>query len=292
MKRLFLTLLLVTFAIPAFCVELEEVNSLKNPSYRVGTGSNPEIRYSEIEAQKQAKLESETILRQKEAYLASITYADTTLKKISDELYKELKIYNEEILSDLRLLWLGAASKSETIKFAIYKLSNPDENKPSTNPIKKIIRPLASITSLASLGLGDPITSTTAMIGSNLLSAFSYDNKDLNYKYTKVTDADMVVLMSKIDSLQNQILICYTNYISSKNALEMSYKVMAKRYNYQKTANKLSDKELLVVDAYYREAQNTYEKNKAEFESRRAELEQLVGIDALNEFEENLTQRN
>ena len=291
MKRLLLTLLLATFTIPAFCVELDEVNSLKNSAYRVGTGTTPEVRYSEIEAQKQAKLESETILRQKEAYLASITYADTTLKKISDELYKELKIYNDEILSDLRLLWLGAASKSETIKFAIYKLSNPDENKPSSNPIKKIIKPLASITSLASLGFGDPITSTTAMIGSNLLSAFSYDNKDLNYKYTKVSDADMVVLMSKIDSLQNQILICYTNYISSKNEFEMSYNVMAKRYNYQKTAKHLSDKELLVVDAYYREAQNNYEKNKAEFETRRAELEQLVGSDALNEFEENLTSR-
>ena len=290
MKKLItIIILLFTFA-PALCIELDEVNLPKDFSYRLGRTAVPELRYSEIEAQKQAQIESETKFRQRQAQIASMTYADTTLKKISDELYKELKLYNDKILADLRLLWYGAASKSETIKFAIYKLSNPEEDKPSNTTIKKIIKPLASITSLASLGIGDPISSTTAMIGSNLLGAFSYDNKDLNYKYTKVTDADMVVLMSKIDELQNKILVAYTNYMSARGAYEMSYNVAAKRYNYSQNIESLTDAEILVVDAYYREAQNTYEKNKAEFETRRAELEQLVGSDTLKDFEKNISE--
>jgi len=291
MRKLLFLIIFLSFTLPVYSVELDEVHSIKGYAYRVGTGTEPEIRYSEIEAQKQAKLENDSILKQKREYLQSITYADTTLKKVSNELYKELKTRNNDILTDLRLLWYGAASKSETVKFAIYKLSNADEDKPSSSPIKKIIRPLASITSLASLGLGDPISSTTAMIGSNLLGAFSYDNKDLNYKYTKVTDADMVVLMSKIDALQNQILVCYTNYMGAKEALEMAYNVLAKRYNYAKSANNLTDSEYLIADAYLREAQNNYERQKAEFETRRSELEQLAGSETMQEFEKNINER-
>lgn len=292
MKNIIILCLFLTFISPAYCTELEEVNGLKNYAYRLGTSNTPEIKYSEIEAQKNAKIEADTIFKQRHEYIEKITYADTTLKKISNELYKELNQYNSEILSDLRQLWLGAATKSETIKFAIYKLSNPDENKLSNNPVKKIIKPLASITSMASLGIGDPLTSTTAMIGSNLLGAFSYDNKDLNYKYTKVTDADLVVLMSKIDDLQNQILVCYTNYMSTRGAYEMSFDVMQKRYKLCQNSKKLSDIEAIINDAYYREAQNNFEKQKAEFETRRAELEQIVGSESLKEFEQSLTNRS
>lgn len=292
MKKIILALLSILFVLPANSAELNDVNGLKTYAYRLGTSNNPEMRYSEIEAQKNAKIEADIIFKQKQEYIEKITYADTTLKKISNELYKELNQYNNEILTDLRQLWLGAATKSETIKFAIYKLSNPEENKPSSNPVKKIIKPLASITSMASLGIGDPLTSTTAMIGSNLLGAFSYDNKDLNYKYTKVTDADLVVLMSKIDDLQNQILVCYINYMSARGAYEMSYDIMQKRYQYCQKSAKFSDIEVIINDAYYREAQNNFEKQKAEFETRRAELEQIVGTESLKELENSLDIRN
>ena len=292
MKKLLTIFLFLSFISPVYSAELEEVNGLKNYAYRLCTSNTTEMKYSEIEAQKNAKLQADTIFKQKQEYIEKITYADTTLKKISNELYKELNQYNSDILSDLRQLWLGAATKSETIKFAIYKLSNPDENKPSTNPVKKIIKPLASITSMASLGIGDPLTSTTAMIGSNLLGAFSYDNKDLNYKYTKVTDADLIVLMSKIDDLQNQILVCYTNYMSARGAYEISFDVMQKRYKLCQNSTKLSDMESIINDAYYREAQNNFEKQKAEFETRRAELEQIVGTEALKELEKTIETRN
>lgn len=291
MKKFLLLLCIFFITQQAYCIELEQIKAIKPTAYRLGTSNKPELRYSEIEAIQQKKLEAETIYKQKQEYLEKITYTDTTLKKISNELYKELTLHNNVILADLRLLWVGAASKSETIKFAIYKLSNTEKDEPSTNPIKKIIKPLASVTSLASLGIGDPITSTTAMIGSNLLGAFSYDNKDLNYKYTRVTDADMVVLMNRIEDLQNQILLKYTNYMCAKGALQMSYEVMAKRFNYFINSQNLTDNEIIINDAYYREAQNNYERQKAEFETKRAELEQLVGNKTLIDFEKSLKER-
>ena len=45
-------------------------------------------------------------------------------------IYKEIEVDYADMQSDLSLLWQGAATKSDTIKFAIYKLSNPDKDKP------------------------------------------------------------------------------------------------------------------------------------------------------------------
>ena len=35
------------------------------------------------------------------------------------------------------LLWQGAATQSDTINFALYKLANPDADKPDSKSIKK-----------------------------------------------------------------------------------------------------------------------------------------------------------
>ncbi|UKI41848.1 MAG: hypothetical protein L6V95_02125 [Candidatus Melainabacteria bacterium] len=55
------------------------------------------------------------------------------------------------------------------------------------------------------MGLGDPFISTAAIASGALLSQLSVTDNDLNYKYTKVTDADMIVLMRKIDELQKNL---------------------------------------------------------------------------------------
>ena len=40
--------------------------------------------------------------------------------------------------SDLSLLWQGARTQSDTINFALYKLANPDADKPDKSTVKKI----------------------------------------------------------------------------------------------------------------------------------------------------------
>lgn len=66
-----------------------------------------------------------------------LTYADLSIKKMSQEISKELELEEDDMMGDLSLLWQGAASKSDTISFALYKLANPDENKPDEKSVKK-----------------------------------------------------------------------------------------------------------------------------------------------------------
>ena len=113
------------------------------------------------------------------------------------------------MLEHIQILWAGAALRSETIKFALYKLSNPDADKPDESIIKKIIRPLSTDSSIAGAGLGDPFSATAALVSGHLLNSLSFNDKDLNYKYTKVTDADMIVLITKVDNLQKKVIDAY-----------------------------------------------------------------------------------
>ena len=54
MKKLIFIIFFLVSCMPSLSVELEEVNAMKEAAYRLGTTTNPETRYSEIEAQKQA----------------------------------------------------------------------------------------------------------------------------------------------------------------------------------------------------------------------------------------------
>ena len=48
-----------------------------------------------------------------------------------------------KINSDLSILWAATTENSETMKYTIYKLSNPDEDKPNDSAVKKILKPIA-----------------------------------------------------------------------------------------------------------------------------------------------------
>ena len=50
-----------------------------------------------------------------------------------------------------------------------------------------------------------PFVATTALIGGGLANAFMKDDKEVNYRFSKVSDADMVLLVRKIDELQKTI---------------------------------------------------------------------------------------
>ena len=57
----------------------------------------------------------------------------------------------------------------------------------------------------------------------------SQDTKALNYKYTKVTDADMIVLIRKIEDLQQLTVNLYNDYMTSKKILDMTTKISEQR---------------------------------------------------------------
>ena len=197
-----------------------------------------------------------------------------------------------DMFEDLTLLWQGAAAKSDTISFALYKLSNPEEDKPNEKSIKKVLMTIASMSTMVGAGVGNPILATGSMLGSNIFGIMSQDTKALNYKYTKVTDADMIILIRKIEDLQQQTVNLYTDYMTSREMLEKLTKIVNQRKKYYDASQDLSRELILITDAYYRSSIDEQNKARSTFYSKRAALEQFVGSDVFKQFEENLKKRD
>ena len=286
MKQFILILIITAiFGGCAYATTEKELNTPKDPAYRLGVSYGIEKEYKITDL---TKKESEKTASYAKEYIKNSTYADSSLKDLSNEISKLLTIEKEEMLEHIQILWAGAALRSETIKFALYKLSNPDADKPDETIIKKIIRPLATVSSIAGAGLGDPFSATAAMFGGHLLNSLSFNDKDLNYKYTKVTDADMIVLITKVDNMQKKVIDQYFDYMTSYNLLSMCEKNLKQREERYNASIYQNQEQLLIADAYYRSAVDTKAKLELEFLENRAALEQLVGIDALVEFEKLL----
>ena len=285
-KLIFVFSIIIFFANSSLA---QEVMTPKSPAYRLGVTYDIEKEYkvtdiTERKAEKTASYAKE--------YIKNATYADSSLKDLSNEISKLLTIEKEEMLEHIQILWAGTALRSETIKFALYKLANPDADKPDETIIKKIIRPLSTASSIAGAGLGDPFSATAALFSGHLLNSLSYNDKDLNYKYTKVTDADMIILITKVDNMQKKVIDLYYDYMTCYNLLSMAEKNIQKREERYNLSVYDNNEQLIIADAFYRSAMDNKAKLELEFLEKRAALEQLVGVEALIEFEKLITKKN
>jgi len=119
----------------------------------------------------------------------------------------------------------------------------------------------------------------------------SQDTKALNYKFTRVNDADMIILVRKIDDLQQKVVNNYFDYMTSKDLLNMTQDMAERRQlNYECAQNETKEI-ILITDAYFRESLDQLAKAKGDFSDARSRLEQLVGTEALKQFENNLKNR-
>ena len=124
MKKYILILCLLILPIEtAIATTAKELHEPKNPAYRLGVTYNIEKEYKVTDLTQ--KQQEKTASYAKE-YLKNSTYADSSLKDLSNEISKLLTVEKEEMLEHIQILWAGAAMRSETIKFALYKLANPD----------------------------------------------------------------------------------------------------------------------------------------------------------------------
>lgn len=296
-KNILTTILLLGLtALPTYSNEImSEIEFPKPPAFRVGISELPEKQYIEAEEIKNAKIEKSyaKLDDSQEAQIADYTYADLDLKRMSKEISQELEYDGQEMLSDLSLLWQGAAMQSETINFALYKLANPDADKPDEKAIKKVLTTIASMSTLVGAGIGNPIIAGTSLISGNVLGIMSQDTKALNYKYTKVNDADMIILIRKVEDLQQKTVDLYYDYMSAKKQVELISNLVNERqekFEYAQANN--APRELIVItDAYYRTALDKLRNAKSEFFSKRAALEQFVGNETLLQFEQELAAR-
>lgn len=288
MKKIILILAIMLMP-KAFAVSLDDVTTIKESAYRVGTSDEVEVKY-----QVKDRVNS-GIVKKEEDILDSraLTYADLSIKKISKEISTNLDMKSSDMLNDLSLLWRGAAVKSDTIKFAIYKLSNPDADKPDESSVKKVLTTIASMSTLVGAGIGNPLLASGSFLGSNLLGIAAQDDKTINYKFSRVNDADMIILVRKIDELQQDIVNAYYDYMTTRKIFDMTVKQTKTAYNnYQYAENGAKKEILLIADAYYRTSLDQQMNARNIFYSKRASLEQLVGKETFNEFEEKVNKRD
>ncbi len=302
MKKIMLFVLFAVFSLPAFAVELSEVSAPTLLRYRMGLTDDPEVKYSPLDNKVYANL---PVTEKKVGYsidrisadsdttcdLSKITYADLSIKRLSMDIEKELKADEREMLADLSLLWHGAATQSDTINFALYKLSNPEEDKPDGKSLKSVLGNIASMSTVAGATMGSPMLAAGSLLGGNLLSIFSQDTKALNYKYTKVNDADMIILVRKVEELQQKTVDLYYDYMTARKKMNMLHKMALERKKNYDLSQSSTREILLISDAYYRNAVDALAKATSEFYSVRATLEQFVGHDIFVQFEEDLKSR-
>ena len=202
-----------------------------------------------------------------------------------------MELEQEDLVGDLSLLWQGAASQSDTINFAIYKLANPDEDKPNEKSVKKVLTTIASMSTLVGTGMGNPVIAAGSLLGGNILGIMSQDTKALNYKYTKVNDADMIILVRKVEDLQQRAVDLYYDYMTARRKLKLLDNIVKERKRNFEIAQNMSREVVLVTDAYYRTSLDNQMRARSDFLAKRASLEQFVGNEVFSQFEKELQER-
>ena len=290
MKKLLITVLILNLILPVSAISLDDVAMPKQPAYRTGLSEEPEKEYMEVKAED--KVKQEYVKKDAEQFdVSDLTYADLSIKQISREVAADLELDQEDMVGDLSVLWQGAASQSDTINFALYKLANPDEDKPDEKSVKKVLTTIASMSTLVGAGMGNPLLAGGSLIGGNILGIMSQDTKALNYKYTKVTDADMIILVRKIEDLQQRTVDLYYNYMMARKRLKMIEQITADRKKNYDLSQTMSKEVILITDAYYRTALDNQMKARSDYYAKRAALEQFVGNDTFAQFEKDLKER-
>ncbi|MDR1168034.1 MAG: hypothetical protein LBK53_03975 [Heliobacteriaceae bacterium] len=279
-------LLFTIYCSSAQAITLDEVNAVHSPAYRLGLTDEPEKEYREEQGKQEfAKKDNEQI------DMGEFTYADLSIKQMSREISRELALEQDIMLSDLSMLWQGAATRSDTINFALYKLANPEEDKPDEKSVKNVLKTIASMSTLVGAGIGHPVLATGSLIGGNILGIMSQDTKALNYKYTRVTDADMIILVRKVEDLQQKTINLYYDYMTTRKKFDMIAKMAEERKANYNRSQKFSREVILIADAYYRTALDAQMKARSDFFAKRAALEQFVGNETFTQFEEMLKER-
>ncbi len=286
MKKL-LAILLMMAAVPAYALTLDEMQSIRPGAYRFGLTDTPETVYKEETSKPVSLTKKDTSIPD----ISEVTYADLSIKQTSKEVGRELELDKDIIAGDLSMLWQGAATQSDTINFALYKLANPDKDKPNEKSVKNVLKNIAGYSTMAGAMMGDPIVAAGSLIGGNILGIMSQDTSALNYKYTKVTDADMIMLVRKVEDLQQKAVTLYFDYMSARKQFDLLTQVATgRKRNYERSQNS-SREVILVADAYYRSALDAQLKSRSDFLAKRAALEQFVGNETFVKFEEVLQAR-
>ncbi|MDD3593309.1 MAG: hypothetical protein PHX18_01645 [Candidatus Gastranaerophilales bacterium] len=211
---------------------------------------------------------------------------DKENRAIAVEIEKELEKQRPEVLADLNILWVNAVERSETIRYAIMKLSNPNGEEVKKSGIKKVLAPIAGVMPMVGQAAMNPALSASSIIGGGLLGTVLSD--DINAKLSKVNDADLIILAKAVDNLQQDLIYNYFGYINAYREYDYSVKLSDKAQKKYEEMNRKNSSNIELADSFYREALDNQYKLRQEFLMKRVVLEQMVGNEALLEVEKRL----
>ena len=206
---------------------------------------------------------------------------DTT--NIVTEIKNELTNDRPKMLEELSTLWVSAVQKSDTVYFAIMKLSNPNGEEVNKNGFKKILEPIIGAAPLVGQAFVNPALTAGSIIGSNVMGTMMNDSAKT--RLTKVNDADLVILARAIDELQETLLMNYMAYKGAKEEYELAIKIANERQKEYEELNQKNSPNTLLANTFYTEALDNQYKARQDFLMKRVVLEQMVGSDALIEIE-------
>lgn len=212
---------------------------------------------------------------------------DNETKQIINEISVELNAERPIMLEELSLLWVSAVQKSDTVYFAIMKLSNPNGDEVNKNGFKKIMEPIIGAAPLVGQAFVNPAMTAGSLIGSNVLGTMMNDNA--SKRLSRVNDADLVILARAIDELQETLLVNYMAYKSALKEYELAIKITDERKKAYDELNQKNSPHIILANTFYTEALDRQYKARQEFLMKRVVLEQMVGADALNEIENKNT---
>ena len=101
----------------------------------------------------------------------------------------------------------------------------------------------------------------------------------------------MIILVRKIEDLQQKAVDLYYGYMTARKKLRMLEEVTSERKRIYEKSQDSSREIILITDAYYRTSLDALLKAQSDFYAKRAALEQFVGNDVFKQFENDVTQR-
>ena len=101
----------------------------------------------------------------------------------------------------------------------------------------------------------------------------------------------MIILVRKIEDLQQRTVGLYYNYMMARKRLKMIEQIMADRKKNYDLSQTMSKEVILITDAYYRTSLDNQMKARSDYYAKRAALEQFVGNDTFAQFEKDLKER-
>ncbi|MEI7473531.1 MAG: hypothetical protein WCK67_02025 [bacterium] len=219
-----------------------------------------------------------------------INYTDFDIKQLAKEVKWGIDDTKTADLENLRVLWQATVAKSETLRFAIYKLSNPNGEEQKKSIVKKILSPLASVTPILGMGASNVIAGSSTILGGSLLSSVLSDDSFVNNKLSRVTDTELVLLAQQTDNLQSTLVKQYYDYKNALERLDKIDEIVKNRYDFYLKSQNKSVEQHSIADVFYRESTDLQFQAKQDALKARASLEQLVGNDALVEAETKFKQ--